>query len=213
MSREDRFRKAVLFLAITLIYLGGYMLINHWLAQRGIFHDLSLPMEDKIPIVPFFILGYVAYFGIFICVYLRVQNYAFFKRCALAFLICMFIHFWIFVLFPVKFDYRPEIIPQGSIFLYMVDYFYWVDIPYNCFPSLHVSNTFLGLLLMYRYEKGRAWIYYSFAAFVSLSVILVKQHYILDVLAAIPVAYFVNWIAFVGVSRQTTSSGRWKTAR
>lgn len=200
MTSQQRFYKGVLFALMTGVYLGGYLLINNWLASRGLFHDLTLPYEARLPFIPFFVLGYIAYFGVFICLYLKVEHYRFFKRAVLAFLICIILHFWIFILFPVKYTLRPVIDPLGSIFLSMTDYFYWIDPPFNCFPSIHVSNTILGVLILHRYEKKHLFFWLCFVLFVSASVIFIKQHYLLDVLAAIPMAIFANWIAFFGLS-------------
>jgi membrane-associated phospholipid phosphatase len=65
--------------------------------------------------------------------------------------------------------------------------------PNNNFPSLHVSFAFLCYFCMRRYRPRLALPTLILAIAVSASTVLVKQHYVADVLGAIPVAWAVNY--------------------
>jgi membrane-associated phospholipid phosphatase len=84
-----------------------------------------------------------------------------------------------------------------------VDFYYWLDLPYNCFPSLHVSNVFLVSFFMQRFKKGMGWILFPLSTLVAVSVVLVKQHYIADVVAGI----FVGWFVYRQVFNPGINSG------
>ncbi len=64
-----------------------------------------------------------------------------------------------------------------------------VDRPSNTFPSIHVSHTvLLALLLSQRLPPKLAQAYLSWACGISLSTLLTKQHYLVDVTAGVIVA-------------------------
>jgi membrane-associated phospholipid phosphatase len=66
---------------------------------------------------------------------------------------------------------------------------HWVDPPTNCFPSLHVSMMIL--LAIYLYKESKPWGVFSWilAVLVSVSTLTTKQHYFVDVLGGILVAW------------------------
>jgi len=67
--------------------------------------------------------------------------------------------------------------------------------PYNLLPSLHISMLVLAFLSLYFYNKRLA-LWFGLPILLSAaSVVFTKQHYILDVAAAIPLAL----VAFVMV--------------
>ncbi|MDO8462640.1 MAG: phosphatase PAP2 family protein, partial [Deltaproteobacteria bacterium] len=196
MTPQERFQKVILFVGATVYYLGGYFFLNYWSFQRGVFHDLTLPGEAMVPFVPQLIFGYLVNYPMIIWVYLRVQDLSYFKRCAFAFSVCVTVHLAIFFFFPVRYNLRPVINPDASWLMAMIDFYYWLDLPYNCFPSLHVSNAFLVYLLLRRYGYREAPLFLGLSILLMVVVVLIKQHYILDSLAAIPVAFFSLWVAF-----------------
>jgi membrane-associated phospholipid phosphatase len=102
------------------------------------------------------------------------------------------LHFVIFLVFPVEYHLRPDVDPERGWAYLLVDFYYWLDLPYNCFPSLHVSNVVLVSFFMERFKKGMGWFLHPLAALVAVSVVLVKQHYIADVVAG----YFVGWFVY-----------------
>ncbi|MBI1909530.1 MAG: phosphatase PAP2 family protein [Deltaproteobacteria bacterium] len=204
MTPRERFYKALLFIGTVIYYVGGYLVVNYLSFQRGVFHDVMLPGEDKIPFIPWFIFVYVSSYLVIIYLYLRIQSLSFFQRAILAFLICVTIHLTIFVLFPVRYNLRPLINPEVSWLMEIMDFYYWLDLPYNCFPSLHASNAFLVYLLIKKYGGREAWFIGTMAVLITISIVLVKQHYILDAVCGIPVAFVSLWLAFLKRPQEST---------
>jgi membrane-associated phospholipid phosphatase len=67
-----------------------------------------------------------------------------------------------------------------------------MDTRYNAFPSLHVANPWMVALLCFR-ERGfspRSLLLAFVAVLISIATLLVKQHYLLDVLAGMLLAVF-----------------------
>lgn len=192
MTRRDRLIKNLLFAVVLVYYLGGYFLINEFTARRVSHFHLTLPLEEGLPFFPALIFAYLLVFGFLALIYLAIDDLPFFKKVIRAFLLCVSFHFAVFLIFPVEYVLRPAVDPdQGWAYL-LVHFYYWLDLPYNCFPSMHISNAFLVAFLMNRYRPGLGWILFPLAILVAASVVLVKQHYIADVVAG----FFVGWGVF-----------------
>ena len=174
-----------------IYYLGGYFLINTWASQRTDAYHLSLKADEMIPFVPVFILGYMMIFLILALTYLLVDELTYWKKIMRAFFFCVTLHFVIFAVFPVEYHLRTQADPQKGWLHFLVDFYYFVDLPFNNFPSLHVSNAFLCAFLMHRYRHFYAWIFYPMAILVAASVLLIKQHFIADVATGVLVAWIL----------------------
>lgn len=73
---------------------------------------------------------------------------------------------------------------------------YGADPPYNCFPSLHVAHSFVSALACTRVHRRLGSLALSFAGLVALSTVFTKQHYVLDVVTGILLA-FVAYALFL----------------
>ncbi len=191
MSRRDRGLKTLLFFSVLCYYLGGYFLINLYNQQRGIKYDIGMVQEQLIPFYPIFIFGYVTLFAVIALTYAGIQDIAYFKKTVKAFYLCVTIHFIIFLILPVEYQLRPVIDPAHGWIYRAVHFYYWLDLPYNCFPSLHTSNAFLCAFLLQKYRPGLGWIFFPAAVLIAFSVVVVKQHYVADVVSGAFVAYLV----------------------
>lgn len=69
---------------------------------------------------------------------------------------------------------------------------------YNVFPSLHVANSVLVAWVFFRYRSPLAWPVLLLAVFVSASTVLVKAHYLLDILGGIGLAWIAVRLAWWG---------------
>lgn len=212
MTQTERLTKTLLFLMVMAYYLGGYFLLNYLTSYREHHFQLALPFEDKLPFYPALIGGYILIFGFLAFTYIYVEDLAYFKKIVRVFLICLTIHFAIFLLLPVEYRLRPEVDPTLGWAYRTVHFYYWLDRPYNCFPSMHISNAFLVAFLLDRYRKGFGWILHPLAATVAVSVVLVKQHYIADVVAGFIVAWLVMHFFFKGTDQLIDRVDRSKSA-
>lgn len=191
MTLRDRLVKNGLFFVVVVYYLGGYFLIDYWSAGRKDLHHLALPFEANLPLWPALIFAYLMIFVFLAIPYLAIDDLPFFKKTARAFFVCITIHFLFFLAFPVECNLRPVVDPDRGWAYLLVYFYYWLDPPYNCFPSMHISNVFLISFLMNRYRPGLLCkLLYPVAALVAIAVVLVKQHFIVDVVAG----FFVGWL-------------------
>ena len=81
-----------------------------------------------------------------------------------------------------------------SVWGFVVWVIYSLDLPLNCFPSMHVSLVFLGLFVIKMYRPDLLRYYLVWAIAIALSTLLVKQHYIVDVLAGGVLGSLIGWV-------------------
>ncbi len=166
-------------------YVAGYGYLNHINAQRGINHTLAFPFEESIPLVPEFVFGYFLVVLVVVIAVLAIDSMKLLKQSLIAFFLLTTISLVIFYIFPVKMVWRPEILPSSSISYKVLTFTYWIDEPYNLFPSLHVSTAFLASWISYRVHRLTGVLCLIASFIVAVSVVLVKQHYIADVVGGL----------------------------
>ena len=196
MTLQDRLTKNLLFFIFSTYYLGGYTVVNALTAHRPDLHHLGFQFEQSLPFVPVLILVYLLNFALLALTYLVIDDLAYFKRTIKAFFILVTFHFLIFLIYPVEYTLRPAVHYEAGWVEKIVSFYYWVDLPYNCFPSMHISNAFLVGFLLNRYRPGWGKILFPVSVLLAISVVLVKQHYVVDVLAGFVVGYAVFRLIF-----------------
>jgi len=185
MTKAERREKLNWFLFMIGYFTAGYLAIN-WLSQtRYDFFDVSFGFESSIPFVPAFIFGYLLVYLSVALIYFIVDDMEDWRRGVIAFITSTTLAYVFFLAFPVKMEARPEIwqLSGNSISAAVTRFYYYIDAPYNLFPSLHVTYPTLATLVAWRNHKTMRWVFMAMAVVVAISVVLVKQHYIADVVA------------------------------
>jgi membrane-associated phospholipid phosphatase len=187
---------------IALAYFALYLAINRYSAGRQA-AVLFLPGEALLPLVPQAALIYAVGFVLPAIFAWYVSNAVRFLRALLAFGIAATVAFLTFLVFPVCFERSTN--PDGATGWLRLAY---LDDPCNCFPSLHVTICWL-VYFACRSAIRRPKVLLTAVWAISLSTILVKQHYVVDVGAGILLA-FAAWRVseLLGVEGRSESSGR-----
>ncbi len=104
------------------------------------------------------------------------------RRVGVAHLVAQTVAFAAFVLMPVSgAELRPLHVPTDTLSGWALALNYRIDAPFNCFPSLHVATTTLTAIALARVSRPLGWLGATVAALIAISTLLVKQHYLLDV--------------------------------
>ena len=112
------------------------------------------------------------------------------------------------LVYPVEYHLRPNLVVPTSWFMRLVDGFYKFDNPpLNCFPSLHVTGAFLSYFVVKKFKPSLENFLFVLAILISISTLTFKQHYILDVFAGFGVAFFLKKI-FLDFELQKIRLGR-----
>lgn len=114
----------------------------------------------------------------------------------------------IYIIFPVStYWYRQDLLANPIVNNFWANQVYAVfanDTSFNCFPSLHAAVSTICFYAWFRYSKIKPSIatkavaigVFIIAAGVILSTLFVKQHYIVDEIAGIVLAYVVGRLMF-----------------
>ena len=176
------------------------------LYPEGSGYRLDFLGENYIPFIPEMAIFYV--FLYFPMVILTLIYFTFIqeeKGYALGWSIVImnFIATIVYIIFPVStYWWRKELLAnriEGNFFADTMYAVYEYDTSFNCFPSMHAGMSAMCFYVWYRYHqinpndrtKVIAFICFIIATGVVLSTLFVKQHYIVDEIAGVFLAYLV----------------------
>lgn len=186
----------LLLLVLPINYLTYYG--ARFLVRNNYHYSLPVLFEDKIPFIPWTVIFYWGCAITWIINYYlgvrdgKENNYRFIK----AHYIGEIIAFIIFVAFPTTMV-RPEI-TQNDLFSNIVKIQYFLDEPNNLLPSIHCYASWLSFIVVAKNKHIPMW--YKWISFISailvfISVLTIKQHLFVDIIAGILLAEISYLIA------------------
>ena len=153
--------------------------------------DIALPIDTRIPFIPWTVLIYWG--GVLLWIVNYIAGVRYDKGNGGRFIAAHFtgvaVSFFFFVFFPTEIV-RPEI--TGYSFCeWILKLTYQVDAGNNCFPSMHCFFSWLSWIGVRR-NRNIPWVYQVISLLIAVSIcvstLTVKQHYLVDVLAGIVLA-------------------------
>lgn len=171
------------YTGILIIVLFSYFLFNRHLPPK--ITPITY-LDNVIPFAPPWSLAYVSYlflvwgsiaYGFFFC------KFEWYRRFILALLTVQVIAYIVYILVP---GYIERPVPEGEEFgIDIVRAIYAIDRPTSTLtPSLHVANSWLIALMTTKKFYTRAFLVF-WAILIILSTLLIKQHYVIDVISGI----------------------------
>ena len=149
-------------------------------------HDVTIFIDKITPFNSWFVIPYTFwYFFTFgMLLILAFKNYKLYYKLLASIVIGMLICLTIYSIFPTTVP-RPQITPH-NILDKLVLLIYSNDRPYNCFPSIHMLDTLLITLYMFKYYKKAVYrvTFPIICILIYLSTLFIKQHSLLDALAS-----------------------------
>lgn len=192
--------------AIAIIYLPIYVLWFMLLEKRTQteFADIHCVIDDWIPFCEVFIIPYLLWF-LYVAVsllflFLQTEHLRDFYRCVAMLIMGMTTCLFIYTIFPNAQSMRPTTFERDNIFIRIISVLYQTDTSTNVCPSIHVYNSIaihVGLTRSYLLKDKKGWHYASLilCILICLSTMFLKQHSLLDVLAAITLYLAYEFIA------------------
>lgn len=179
------------WVAIVLsMFLVTYLTANKLAAQNPNRYEMFMDWELSIPLVPWMIVVYLSYVGVFLLLPVIMKSGRSIICLAYGFLTAILVSTVVFVVFPGELGYhRPEFV-AGFDFVFQM--LYEVDKPHNLYPSLHVtfsSLTALGMAHQVKVQWFRVAIA-GWAMMIAASVVLVHQHHVFDIITGLMLASF-----------------------
>lgn len=174
-----------------IIYFALYFLTEN-LIPASACHVVHSAVDDMIPFSEYFLVFYCWWFAlIFITlIYFLLYDIRKFKEFQVFIMITQAIAMIVYIVYPTVQLLRPAVLPHENFLCAVMSFIYAFDTPTGVCPSLHVAYS-LGIASVWcKYKDASA----AWKAFVTISVVLicisvmfVKQHSFIDVIAAIPV--------------------------
>ncbi|MEK6933200.1 MAG: phosphatase PAP2 family protein [Nanoarchaeota archaeon] len=177
------------YLLILILLLGGYLLVNEMNQGKAVF-DVETPFDSEIPFLSFMVIFYILLFPLILIPFFIVKNH---KKIILQYVIITMISCWIFLALPSSII-RPDL-NENNFFEKTLSYLYSVDKPYNLFPSLHASLLALAFIFIFNQNKKLSYNLLPLFILSFVSTLFVKQHYILDLVAGLLLAFITIKVA------------------
>ena len=162
-----------------------YAVLNHGPAVL----NLQTPIDTALPVVPIFVVPYVSlnplvYATLILFLLFRTRV---FQSACLAVISVMMISYG-FYFFAQSEVIRPVLLGT-DLFTRMIRDVYAGDNPFNCFPSLHTSVSTILAIHWWRVDRRVGIPAAIWTALIVASTVLIKQHYIADVVFGLALAF------------------------
>ena len=164
-------------------------------------HVVHCALDDVIPFNEIFIIPYVLWYLLVAgsLLYFALYDVDSFKKLMKYIIITQVLAMAIYIVFPNRQDLRPEIFPRDNFLTDCVAFIYTIDTSTNVCPSLHVAYS-LGIASTWLKspvaEKISKVLITAFCLLVCVSTVFVKQHSVLDALAALHVCLLAEIAVF-----------------
>lgn len=159
-------------------------------------------IDDMIPFCEYFLIPYLFWF-VFLAgmvLYTLLFDINSFRKYMQFIIISYSVTIIIYLIFPNCQNLRPTEFVRENIFTDIIRNYYEFDTNTNVCPSLHVIGS-LAVASAAMHTKGfkKPWIkacFWVVAILISISTVFVKQHSIIDVLAAVPLCLCVYGLVY-----------------
>lgn len=196
--REPQFSHLWLLLG-WVVYFTLYFLTENLIPAENCTPVYWFP-DEWIPFCEVFILPYVFWYLLIVVSlgYFLLYDIPNFRRLQVFIMVTQALAMAAYILFPTRQDLRPEVFPRDNFLTDCVALLYRVDTNTGVCPSLHVAYS-VGIASVWLQKKDapRLWKVFVVVAVVliCLSTLFIKQHSVVDLLAALPVCLVAEMIS------------------
>ena len=160
-----------------------YKLLNN---GDGNINSLVTNVDQTIPFLKIFILPYITWYGYITIglIYLCMKNRKTYYTSLISLNIGLIVCYIIYAIFQTTVP-RP-IVTDSDILSKLVNMIYKHDNPFNCFPSMHVTTTYILMKGINDTENNiiTSFIFNIIGILIIISTQFVKQHVVLDLIFA-----------------------------
>ena len=197
----DKYHHAWVFL-YGFIYMPWFSwLEKHVTSNYFVIHSV---FDDYIPFIEIFIIPYLLWFVYVsgtVLYFFFTDKQGFYRICTLL-ITGMTLFLIICTIFPNGLNLRPSTFARGNIFVDLVRFIYRSDTSTNVLPSLHVYNSIGCYIAIRNSQKLRQYKWVQNGSLVLtvsivLSTMFLKQHSVVDVIAAIVMIYFIYQFVYI----------------
>lgn len=187
---KERLERLALTVGLVTFFIGGYFGVGRSTNPERA-RELSSAIDEQIPFVAGSVWVYLLVFPAALIPLFVVRCPRLFRRTALAYASVITISLICFVALPVtslRLRMAPELLDLTRASDWAVSVVYYLDPPYNLFPSLHLSIAFLAAFSAWKAARSLGVFAFLSLGFIAISVCTVKQHILLDVFGGLGLA-------------------------
>lgn len=180
------------------IYIILFMITERIPPERC--HVVHCVLDDMIPFNEYFAIFYYGWYALVAVslFYFLLYDAKRFKELQIFIIITQVLAISIYFIYPTMQTGRPDVLGD-NIFCDLMRFMYSVDTPTGVCPSLHVAYS-LGVVSVWLKRKktsiGLKWFVVIFSILVCCSVVLVKQHSVIDVAAGLCVSLIAEYAVY-----------------
>lgn len=181
-------------------YFIMYGLTEHLIPPESC-HVIHCWVDDVIPFCEWFVIPYVFWYLLVAgtLAYFGLRDVDSFKKLQVYIIITQVVAMVIYIVFPSCQTLRPATFPGENVLTELISILYAVDTNTGVCPSLHCAYSFgIASVCLKARSVSKGWKLGVFAAviLICLSTVFIKQHSVVDFLAAIPVGVLAELLVF-----------------
>ena len=202
--------KHIWVLLYACIYTPWFLYLEKTVTSDSDFTLIHCKLDDYIPFNELFVIPYIFWFifvPMFIALFFFISKDEFYKLTGYMF-VGMTICLLIYTLYPNGHDLRIIDFPRDNILIDLIKGFYSTDTCTNVLPSIHSFNSIVIVIAVFKSKVLKDFKHYNSlkifslvsAILIMLSTVIIKQHSVLDMVAAIilsaimyPFVYIINY--------------------
>lgn len=190
---ETKEKAKFAFIALGLIGF-AYFGIGYGIAPQ---YSLITDLDNLIPFVPVMIWPYLSFLILLFGSFFLIQTPRLFHNITWGLVTASFLASIVYTTFPT--EYPREVLHSwdglSELAIYIM---HRIDPPTNNFPSLHVTFSWLiAIFLKKDWDDELGTFFIWWAILISCSVVLVKQHFVMDVLGGYMLARMTRYIVLL----------------
>lgn len=196
---EPRFRHILLALGWVWYFLMYFLTENLIPAENCTVVHIFL--DDLIPFCEYFAVFYVAWFPLifFSLLFALLYDVDKFTHMQRFIIVTQVVAIACYILWPSRQDLRPEVFPRQNFLTWAMCVVYDFDTSTGVCPSLHVAYS-MGIASVWLRQKPVRPLWRGLIALlcavICISTAFVKQHSVLDILAAIPLGLLAEGLVY-----------------
>ena len=181
----------LLLLSGWLVYFALYFITENLIPYDRC-HTIHCAMDDVIPFCEWFVLAYTFWYLLVAgsLLFFVLYNVDAFRRLSIFIMITQAAAMICYIVYPSIQMLRPEAMPRDNLLTRVISFIYAFDTPTGVCPSLHVAYS-VGIASVFCKETyiRLRWklLMILLVIVITLSTFFIKQHSVVDALAAIPV--------------------------
>ena len=200
-SRQDP-----VYLLFWPIFGLRYLIIENFNPAET-YHPVRCALDDRIPFHELFLIPYILWYFCIIGVHfwLFIGNDPAYRQYSRYLIFTTVISTIVFLLYPTCQDLRLTEFPRDNSLTEAVGFLYRLDTNTNVCPSEHVifsAGFFFGVVYSAASAEKYCWIAGAAALLTAIATVFLKQHSVIDMIAALPVCGAGWYAAFWGQGKK-----------